>query len=148
MLKRLEQVWQLHADTSCNSLCWKTYMDVVLCNGIPIPVFREQHQPRLFRDLHEVNNSMSPVPPLETLPGYQKWPAQTPYSPILVVLTRVTLIDYRKFPPPTPKYQLFSPYSPSLPWPDSTQLWSLPTPSLSAKSITISLSLKIHVSPQ
>ena len=38
-----------------------------------------------------------PVPPLEVLPGYRRWPVQPLYLLILVDISRVTLIDYRDF---------------------------------------------------
>lgn len=66
-----------------------------------IPLF--QHQPRLFVDLCGTpftNNltKYNSVPPLEALPGYKRWPVKTPYSPLLGVLTRITLIDSKKLP--------------------------------------------------
>lgn len=39
-----------------------------------------------------------PVPPLEALCGYKRWPVQTLYPPLQGVLTGTTLIDSSKFP--------------------------------------------------
>lgn len=36
--------------------------------------------------------------PVEALPGYEIFPVQTQYPPLLGVLTRMTLIDAKKFP--------------------------------------------------
>lgn len=38
--------------------------------------------------------------PLKVFPGYKRWQAQTPYTPLLGVLAMVTLICSRKFPLP------------------------------------------------
>jgi hypothetical protein len=39
---------------------------------------------------------VAPVPPLEVLPGYRRWPAQ--YPPLLGILDKITLIDSWEFP--------------------------------------------------
>jgi hypothetical protein len=40
----------------------------------------------------------NPGPLLEILPDYKKWPVEIPYTPLLEVLIRITLIDFRKYP--------------------------------------------------
>lgn len=97
-------------------------------------------QPQLgLRTCYQVD---VPIPPLEVLPDYRRWPFQMPYLLFLRVLDRVTLIDshnlpYRRFlsypkdPPATPCHPLlpsdfFSlsrPSHPSSPCADLSHTW-------------------------
>lgn len=53
-------------------------------------------QPQLgLRTCYQVD---VPIPPLEVLPDYRRWPFQAPYLTLLVVLARITFIDSLVFP--------------------------------------------------
>lgn len=64
-------MWML-SSAVCHSVCFQDY---------PL----SYHEPGLFRDLQGMpfasnSTKCNPVPPLEVIPGYKRWPVLTPYT--------------------------------------------------------------------
>lgn len=93
-------------------LCVRTCMSLnSLC------VYRGQVKPEeTMRFLNSSGWFCVPVPPLEDLPGYRTWLVQVPYTLLLGILARVTLIN----PPPGFQWAL-SVLSPSFSLPDPSR---------------------------
>lgn len=131
--------------------CSMSYVDMFLGNGDQLSVFGEW--PSVLASDQAVQRFIQHPHPCPTvLHGYKRWPFETPYPPLLGVLTRITLTDSRKFPlyqlsPPCPKcsqFQLSLPsFSSSIIFPYTR---SPPAP-VSTSSHTHSISQIYSVSP-
>ena len=90
---------------SWTSLCSLSCMEVVLGYRTQMSVFSDIlffHQPGWVSDLHgdvlsKVSTKYETVSSLEALLGYKRQPVQTPYPSLIAVLSRVTIINFRKF---------------------------------------------------
>lgn len=76
-------VWVLSSAMGPHVSFWRT----TLCSSIRLSCLRDLHGIPLANNATEC----SPVPPMEDLPGYKRQPVQTPYPPLLGVLTWVIL---------------------------------------------------------